>query len=343
MRKNICSLLCSASVCAFLLISNGVHAQERSAFWGKADAYLEKQSHHMFELTDQALTENPPVPGAPMVRKLALYNLDAMLHETKYDNTEAFCNFVTSRTNKVIADLAMPVKKGMKVYKIYNDGFVARTKTATIAFDVVRGACQGKTIVPEALIRQIVDHCDVLFLTHNHGDHVDPVVVDMFLKAGKPVVATSSILTEVKEIQHERPEQGQMLDKKILLKNGKSVQVRIFPGHQSELLNNLYVVTTEDKHTVAHTGDQYHKEDIEWIMNIQKDIPQPDALIVNCWTNRMSDLVNGFNPQLVITGHENEMGHTIDHREAFWLTFQKMEKISKDYLVMGWGEWYHLK
>lgn len=77
------------------------------------------------------------------------------------------------------------------------------------------------------------------------------------------------------------------------------------------------------------------------VVNISKDIPQPDALIVNCWTHRMSDLVDGFNPKLVVTGHENEMGHTIDHREAFWLTFQKMEQISKDYLVMGWGEWYH--
>ena len=38
--------------------------------------------------------------------------------------------------------------------------------------------------------------------------------------------------------------------------------------------------------------------------------------------------------------HENEMGHSIDHREPFWLTYQKMEKINKPSLIMGWGEWY---
>lgn len=343
MKMLFYTLLCMGGFCASLLIPCGTQAQEKntiekSDFWGNSEVYLNKQAFHMFNLIDQALSENPPVPGAPMVRKLALYNLDAMLHETKYDDSEPLNGFITSRVNKVISDLSNPVKNGMKVYKIYNDSFIARTGSVTLAFDVVRGACKGKNLISDASIQQIVDHCDVLFLTHNHGDHVDPVVVDMFLKAGKPVVAPTNVLPEKMDIQHERSDK--MINKKIKLDKNKNIRVKIFPGHQSELINNLYVVTTGEKKTVAHIGDQYNKEDMEWIVKISKDIPQPDALIVNCWTHRMSDLVDGFNPKLVVTGHENEMGHTIDHREAFWLTFQKMEKISKDYLVMGWGEWY---
>ncbi len=343
MKKLFYALLCMGGISAAVWMPVCVKAQdknaiERSAFWGNSEVYLNKQAFQMFNLVDQALTENPPVPGAPMVRKLALYNLDAMLHETKYDNSEPFNGFITSRINKVIADLSNPVKKGMKVYKIYNDGFIARTASVTIAFDVVRGACKGQKLISDALIQRIVDQCDVLFLTHNHGDHVDPVVVDMFLKAGKKVVAPTNVLPGKKEILHERSDK--MIDKKLNLDKNKSVRVKIFPGNQDDLMNNLYVVTTAEKKTVAHVGDQYNKEDMEWIVNIRQDIPRPDVLIVNCWTHRMSDLVNGFDPELVITGHENEMGHTIDHREAFWLTFGKMEQISKKYLVMGWGEWY---
>ena len=37
------------------------------------------------------------------------------------------------------------------------------------------------------------------------------------------------------------------------------------------------------------------------------------------------------------------MGHTIDHREAFWLAFHKMEPINHDYIVMAWGEWFLVK
>lgn len=346
MKKNFILHLFIGGLCILLLTPQSTYAQkkdgiERSAFWGNSEKYLNRQAFKMFDLIDQALTENPPVTGAPMNRKLALYNLDAMLHETQYDNGKPLGNFIASRMDKVITDLSSPVKKGMKVYKIYNEGIVARTASVTLAFDLARGWCQGKTLLPDALVQQIVDRCDILFLTHNHGDHVDPVVVDMFLKAGKPVVAPTNILPDKKEILHERSHE--MIDKKIELSDNRHICVKIFPGNQDNLMNNIYVVTTAEKKTIAHVGDQYNKEDMEWIVNIKQHIPRPDALVVNCWTHRMNDLVNGFNPKLVVTGHENEMGHTIDHREAFWLTFEKMEKISKDYTVMGWGEWFHCR
>lgn len=82
-------------------------------------------------------------------------------------------------------------------------------------------------MISDASIQQIVDHCDVLFLTHNHGDHVDPVVVDMFLKAGKPVVAPTNILPEKKDIQHERSDK--MIDKKMKLDKNKNIRVKYSP------------------------------------------------------------------------------------------------------------------
>lgn len=330
----------------FALFSMHAMAQEKGAvkngeFWGKSDAYLHKQAFQMFGVIDEALTENPPIPGAPMIRKLTLHTLDAMLHETKYDNTEPFNKFVDSRMEKLLAELEKPVKKGLKIYKVYNDGFIARTKSSTIAFDVVRGSIQGKEIVSEKYIRLIVDHCDILFITHNHGDHADQLVANLFIEAGKPVIAPTNVWKDNTVIQHLRSDE--IIDKVIELKNGKKLQVKILPGHQSELMNNIYVVTTEEKKTVVQTGDQYHKEDINWLMNIHQKLPKVDALLVNCWTNRMNDLIEGFSPTFVITGHENEMGHTIDHREAFWLTFKKMEEIKRDYVVMGWGEWFLCK
>ena len=56
----------------------------------------------------------------------------------------------------------------------------------------------------------------------------------------------------------------------------------------------------------------------------------------------MEELINGFNPKVVTSGHENELGHSIDHREAFWLTLQKFSTIRKDSIVMGWGEWFDI-
>ena len=339
MKKLLFTLLLGASIS----VGTTAYAQsEPVAFWGKEEAYLLKQAAQMYKLTDQALTENPPVVGAPTARKLALYNLDAMLHEVKYDNTEPFRTFVDSRISKVIEDMKTPVKKGVKMYKIYNDGFVARTKSTTIAFDVVRGACNGQQIVSDEHINAIVDKCDVLFLTHNHGDHVDKYVVNRFIAAGKPVVAAADILPELKGVTHYRSE-SDILDKEVELKSGEKLQVKIFPGHQSPMMCNIYVVTTPDKYTFAHTGDQYDKNDMDWIAEIKNNAPKIDALTINCWSYQIADAIKGFNPRYVLTGHENEMGHTIDHREAFWLTFQKMEPVTHNYVVMAWGEWFSFK
>ena len=346
MKRLFCTLVCVGGITLSTVVPSTVQAQEKktaekTAYWGKSDLYLQKQASVMLNLVDQALDENPPVAGAPMIRKLALYNFDAIVHETKYDYTEPFNTFVKSRIDKVIADLQKPVKKGMRVYKLYNECVVARTKSVTIAFDIVRRKIKTNQIFFDEDIRKIVDQCDVMFLTHNHPDHVDPVVVDMFLKAGKPVMATANILKKKTDILHRRSDK--VTKETLKLANGKELLVTIFPGHQSELINNIYAVTTPEKLTIAHAGDQYNKEDMEWIANAKNDVPKLNALFINCWTHRMSDVIAGFNPKVVITGHENEMGHTIDHREAFWLTFQKMEQITTPYVVMGWGEWYNVK
>jgi L-ascorbate metabolism protein UlaG (beta-lactamase superfamily) len=335
-------LILLALISSTIIASAQQKSAEPVAFWGKEDAYLLKQASHMFNLVDEALTENPPVVGAPMARKLALYNLDAMLHEVKYDNTEPFCNFIDSRIGKVIEDMKSPVKRGVKIYKIYNDGFVVRTKSANIAFDVVRGACKGQQLLSDEQVDAIVDKCDVLFLSHNHGDHVDKYVVNRFIEAGKPVVAASEILPDLEGVTHYRSE-SEILDKVVKLKSGEELQVKIFPGHQSPMMCNIYVVTTPDKYTVAHTGDQYDKNDMEWIAEIKEKAPKIDALMINCWSYQIADAIKGFDPRYVLSGHENEMGHTIDHREAFWLTFQKLEPVQHDYVVMSWGEWFSFK
>ena len=129
----------------------------------------------------------------------------------------------------------------------------------------------------------------------------------------------------------------------VQLKNGKTLSVTIHPGHQDKSQNNIYAIATPEKYVVCHTGDQYHKEDVKWYADVKKISPRIDALIVNCWTNSLDKLLAGFNPRYAITGHENEMGHSIDHREAFWLTFEKFEPLPHDYVVLAWGEWFTIK
>ena len=330
----------------FLLLHTAeMKAQEniisRSELYGEPENYLQKQAVYMFEMVDEGLTANPPVIGSPVNRKLPLYLLDAMVHETKYDTNEGLFRFIESRTSKLIAELRKPAKKGLKIYKVYNEGFVAQTGTTTIAFDIVRGDGKTRKLIPDELIKQIADQCDILFLSHNHSDHADAFVIEQFIQAGKPVIAPVDIDPDNERITHLRSKKR--IDRSIPLKNGKKVNVKIFPGHQGDLVNNLYVVTTEDKKTIAHIGDQANENDMPMLMEIHKQTPPIDALIINCWTGQVAKTVEGFAPKIVFTGHENEFDHTIDHREAFWLAFEDMKRIQRDYVIMGWGEWFEFK
>lgn len=338
MKKLICTLLVSA--CLMQMAAEEKAQTPPARFWGNQNAYLQRQANVMFDMVDQTLDRNPPQKGVPETRKLALANLDMLLHDTINDNSAALPGFLDKRVRKMTDSMGKPVTSGYELYKIYNDGFVARTPSVSIAFDIVRGMCRDKHLISDSLIGAVAEKCDILFITHNHSDHGDPGVVEMFLQAGKPVIAVPEFMPDDKRIRHIRPADGSSYKGKAELPGGKKLDLLIYPGHQDDLMNNLYVVTTPEGRTFAHVGDQYQSksEDMEWIPGITPELPPVDALIFNCWNTRLPQIISTFRPTVAVPGHENEMGHTIDHREAFWLTFQKMEKSPADYVVMGWGE-----
>lgn len=339
MKKLIFALI---SVTALL----PVHAEENqqaapTKFWGDRNAYLQRQAHVMFNLVDEQLDANTPTVGADPTRRAILANLDMLLHDTGNDNSPDALSFLNHRVGKVATQMAEPVASATyELYKIYNAGFVARTPSVNLAFDIVRGLCNDTPMIADSVMQQIVDHCDIMFITHNHSDHGDPAVVEMFLKAGKPVVAIPEFMPDDTRLIHMRPADGSHTDEPFKLPSGEQIRLMIFPGHQDHLMNNLYVITTPEGFTFANSGDQYQSksEDMEWIPSITPLLPKVDIFMLNCWNTRLPQIINAFDPRYVVTAHENEMGHTIDHREAFWLTFQKFTPLATPFVVMGWGE-----
>lgn len=321
-----------------------VQAQEKTApFWGKQEVYLMNQTEQTFQVVEALLKENPPSAGKPaLARKAALQLLDGVFHDTRLDGSETLSRFMESRLSGLLEDLQKPLKKGVKVYKLYNDGFIVKTKSVTVAFDLYRGEVMkaSPALISDKTMQAIVAQCDIMFLSHNHPDHIDPVVVKMFTDQGKQVVAPSNSLVGNESVTHIRSEQ--ILDQTFQTKGGK-LDVKILPGHQSELINNIHVVTTPEGFTFAQTGDQYNKEDLAWLLDVKKQIPALDILLINCWANRLSDTIEGFSPKLVLTGHENELGHTIDHRESYWTSFIKLEDVKRPNCLMTWGEVYWYK
>lgn len=325
-------------MCPFPLL----FAQDQEArLWGKQEVFLKQQATEIFSLVNAILDKDLPSVGRPsQARQAALLLLDGVFHDTRMDGSASIESFMYARMERILDDFEKPLSEGMKIYKLYNDGFIVRTKDVTIAFDLYRGGRMKKdsTLIANTTMQALVEKCDLMFLSHNHPDHVDPVVIQMFTDAGKTVVAAGNICPDNDKITHVRS--GQLLDRTLVVDQYR-VSVKILPGHQDEMENNIYVVTVGD-YTIAHTGDQYNKDDLEWLRQIKTKIPPLDVLLVNCWAYSLYEMIEGFAPKLVITGHENELGHSIDHRESYWLSYNKLEKLQTPSCLMTWGEcfWY---
>ncbi len=268
-------------------------------------------------------------------------------------------NFFKTLIKKAIDEIEKTkIIYGARIWKLYNHGFLIRTKSVTIGFDLV----SGKSVRVEEFsmgndeMRRLIDQCDVLFISHRHGDHAEEWVAQSFIDQGKPVVAPpevwkdKSIYAHITHLKRE-PHTEQTLS----IQGGQQdLKVIVYPGHQGEEIeNNVVLVITPGGLSFSQMGDQYNNEDFEWIDEVGNH-HVVDVLMPNCWTRDIVRVAKGFNPALIITGHENEMGHTIDHREPYWLTYQR--KIGSDrfggslnvgydtpLILMTWGESYHYK
>ena len=271
--------------------------------------------------------------------------LDTVIHDEKAPHRAPVQEFFHDRMKSLAENLeAAKVPSGADVWKLYDHGFIVRTSSTTLLFDFTRAYSSGDDsfAISDETASQILKQCDVLFITHRHGDHADPWVAEEFLRMGKPVIAPENVFPE-KDFHKNITHLERSTDKlhSLSLSEKGSVKVTVFPGHQgSTLENNVYLVTVPEGFTVCHTGDQSNSDDFTWIDTIGKNY-KVDLLFPNCWTTDIKRMAQGVAAKLLFTGHENELGHSIDHREPNWLTYDRLQKIATPYILMTWGEKYH--
>ena len=317
------------------IITLPLFSQGRLQYWGNTELYIQDQASIIIEEVYKVLSVYPPGTTVGSERKTALFALDALLHDTRLDNGTSFRAYMDKMAGDIAADLQKnkPSGKEVRFFRFYNHGFIVQTSTVTIAFDLVRAEYIGSPApVSESSMRSIVQQCDILFISHKHADHADYSVAKMFYEQGKNVIVPEEMWNDLSP--QVRVLRGTDMIQETIGSLGLTVCV--YPGRQGTTLNNVYIVTLPEGQTIMHTGDQDASTDLD-----AKVAPvKVDVLLVHCWMIPMERFVSAVQPALVITGHENEMGHTIDHREAYWLTFRRMFEVTVPYIVMAWGESY---
>ncbi len=335
-------------MCIFALTANAqITSDDKLNWWGDIDGFINQQDKITLDAVNEALKKYPPSLDEPMERRMAMLMIDGVLHEEKAAYRPAVQKFLQQRIQLAIGELEVAkVTKGAMIWKLYNHGFIIRTASVTFGFDLVRAhsaRAEGFEI-PDREMQKIIDQCDALFISHRHRDHGDIWVAQKFIDQNKPVVAPPEVWRDQdihSKITHLKREA--QTKQTLTIQQGKEKLIVINnPGHQgSDIENNVPLIFTPEGLSFVQTGDQSGPEsDWKWIDELGTH-NRVDVLFPNCWTTDIRRMIKGFRPKLVMTGHENEMGHTIDHRESNWLTYTRLQGATVPYVLMTWGESFH--
>ncbi len=144
------------------------------------DTRFDKDRFKLFEDIDRYLTD------------------DSMLHSGKAYSRGRRRYLVDNPVKRLYESLLLKaldqierarIDDGLMVWQFYNMGYVVKTPTVTMGFDVIKGlrSYQWEWDVPDWIVSRLAGCLDVLFVTHQHRDHCDKDIVNQMLKTGKPV------------------------------------------------------------------------------------------------------------------------------------------------------------
>jgi L-ascorbate metabolism protein UlaG (beta-lactamase superfamily) len=350
----------------------------------KDDHYMARQADVFLKRVREVLAQFPPTPKPGLERQMAFSLLDAVAHETYAPKRPELIAFHHERIGAAVAEIeTATVTEGARIWQLYNHGFVVKTKTVTLGFDLFRGPgrTKGQDLtgeivsiptpefpISDIVAKRLAAQCDVLFISHLHQDHADPFIAREMIEQGKPVVATTETFTDAGRYKdlgfdiatvHSRLT---FMERKVhevqqlpIPQRRITLGVIVNPGHQEKALCNNVVVSTPEGLTFAHNGDQYNdptdpeQRDFQWIDQMG-DHSEIDVLMTNCWMEDPLRYVEGTSPALTILGHMIEMGHPTWDRMPYWgdadfiqSTYDKLLASEHPVLIMAWGESYHYR
>ncbi len=132
----------------------------------KDNDYLDRQAKVFLDTVQSVIAKYPPSVKENRERMFANLLLDAVFHEHFAAYRKPVQQYFHNRIGKVADELEnTKTESGAKVWKIYNMGFIVRTASVTIAFDLVSGITSGAEdfAMNEDEKQRLVKQCDALF------------------------------------------------------------------------------------------------------------------------------------------------------------------------------------
>ena len=282
---------------------------------------------------ENTLRSNPPCTVNKEMREDAILALDAFLKDDSSSVSRDMITFYGNMIGSVESEITEPVTSGVRIWSMYNHGFIVKTPSTVFAFDLIHGYPSWQYKIPDAVLKQI----QVLFISHRHDDHSDSTIIDAITGFGGQVVMP------VEDRHFSRDLVYLAAYDEVTL---AGLQIKAYAGLHADIPVRIYVVTTPEGLTIMHTGDNQTSETLPDALTV-------DILLLNAWVNDsgsaspgdgIRNSINKLNPKLTILGHFQELGHQYDPSSIYSRLSYESILVTDDVPLPGevsfqvWGE-----
>lgn len=297
-------------------------------FLWPSDQKAHAQLYNFTQIHENLLMHRPQT-GDQEIRKNSICSINDLIlgsYAQQYDKVYKFYQLMLEKT--MIEIRAEKVEEGATVWQIYNHGFIVKTSTVLLGFDLY-------DYYGSANLKNLADILDVMFISHNHADHLCPELEQAMVNWNKPVIRNvNPAMTHVSTT----------------INLGDSVNELNLIVTQHTGLHNIAVqmfeVVTPEGIRIFHTGDNQTSETLPVI-------PDVDILLLNAWVNESGwtssiegsrNAINKIKPKVTLPGHILELGHVISG--SYTVTYSDAYIVNDfdlgcEYHVLAWGERYH--
>jgi len=215
---------------------------------------------------------------------------------------------------RALDEIAQPVPGDeLRVWQMYNMGYVVKTRDSCVAFDLHPGVRISLPLSGRQL-RRLAECLDLAVVSHNHYDHQYRGFVRRMLQEGKTVVLPGRRAPGGDPTGVVRSRDYQFATHPI-----GAMGLRACAGWQRGFIRNFVHVLDIGGYRVVHTGDNTRIGTCEELVGRAR----PDLALVNCWAG-YDHLVRRTRPRLVVPGHVNELGHIVSMRCDYGFTLRDL-------------------
>ncbi len=297
-----------------------------------------------------ALTANPPsTTGGNAARRAALSSLSDVMWKVCVAGPPGaeISAFYKTQMDKVAAEMAQPVTDGVRIWALYNAGFIVKSPGKTVAFDLSDGRPGLPSDLPPGyklfgynLPASIVNQIDVLMISHEHLDHTG-YGGDI---AGRVKANGGAVLYP--RLGAAFANATQLVDSGATYTiSGVTIKPRKQP--HGTVQNMAYEVTLPSGYKIVHFDGEY---------SIIDDIKNVDVLFLNVWISGSTGIckdafirsMNIMKPGITIPSHMQEMSHDTTggagrcgsnrYNYSYPLEIQDDATVTQKFAMMTWGE-----